>query len=271
MANPFLVSPTVDVIFDDDYNPEGFAEKYSLKFGDNGSAFATLGQIVLDSGDAGKNAQWMLAYQVGAQMNMDKTGLNVAFLYYSLANGEQPNNFSQVTTQDGNTRKTCTGMSAPQPTNCLANPFNVFDGAVWVTFNPGIPITISGDYVENMANTVQQVSPSSIKDQTTAFDLGFIVGKASAPNSAEFGYNYRSIETDATLADLNDSDFGPNGGTNRKGHVVWAAYNLTKATQFKLKYFNTKVKDDNLSPAPITTSDKNPTFNRIQLDFSVKF
>jgi Putative porin len=275
MANPFYVSPTGELVFDDDYNPEGFAETYNLKLGDTGKAFLNIGQFILDSDNspdkAGSGAQWFLGYQVGTKMKVDPVDVNAAILYYSLANGEKPDNFSQTATQDGNTRKPCTAMSAPQPTNCLANPFNVIDASVAVMFNAGLPITVSGDYVENLADTVQSVSPS-IKDQTTAFAIGFKVGKASAPNSYEAGYMYRSVETDATLADLADSDFGPNGGTNRKGHVVWAAYNLTKAAQVKVKYFNTKVKDDNLPPAPIDPpNDTNPTFNRIQLDFSVKF
>jgi Putative porin len=270
MANPFYVSLTGELVWDDDYNPEGFGEKYTLKLGDKGKVFAILGQFILDSDNSpnksGGGGQWLLGYQVGTEMKADPVDVNAAVLFYSLANG-QKDSFNQTATQDGNTRKDCPGGT---PTNCLANPFNVIDAAASVTFNPGLPVTVSGDYVENLADTVQSVSPS-IKDQTTAFAVGFKVGKASNPKSAEMGYMYRSVETDATLADLADSDFGPNGGTNRTGHVVWTAYNFTKATQVKLKYFNTKVKDDNLPPAPISTSDKNPTLNRVQLDFSVKF
>jgi len=270
MANPFTVSLTGELVWDDDYNPEGFGEIYTLKLGDDTKVYGILGQFILDSDNSpnktGGGEQWLLGYQVGTNMKVDPVDVDAAILFYNLANGTK-DSFNQTATQDGNTRKACPGGT---PTNCLANPFNVIDATASVSFNAGLPITVAGDYVENLADTVQSVSPS-IKDQTTAFAVGFKVGKASNANSYEAGYMYRSVETDATLADLADSDFGPNGGTNRKGHVVWAAYNFTKFTQVKVKYFNTKVKDDNLPPAPITASDQNPTFNRIQLDFSVKF
>lgn len=47
------------------------------------------------------------------------------------------------------------------------------------------------------------------------YQAGVIVGKASDPQSWEAAYFYKLVETDATVADLADSDFG-NGGTNRK-------------------------------------------------------
>jgi Putative porin len=274
MSNPFYVNwLSGEIVFDDDYNPEGFAQQYSLKLGENGKLFANLGQVILDNGDAGSNAQWLMGYQVGAKMKMDPVDFNMALLYYNLANGTK-NDFGAAVFQDGNTRTdptTC--YASPQVSSgCqLVNAFNVIDVTVGATFQVGLPITISADYVENLADTIQQASPSNIKDQTTAFGIGFKVGGATKAKTSEFAYTYRSIETDATLADINDSDFGPNGGTNREGHSVWVAYNPTDGTQVKLKYINSKVKDDNLQPAPISSSDKNPTFNRIQLDFSVKF
>ena len=57
---------------------------------------------------------------------------------------------------------------------------------------------------------------------------------------------YKYSETDDTLADLADSDFG-NGGTNRKGHIMWAAYNFTKYLQAKTKYFITEVVNETFS------------------------
>lgn len=67
------------------------------------------------------------------------------------------------------------------------------------------------------------------------------------------------------------SGTGQHNGTNRKGYIVWTAYNLTDSTQLKLKYYNSKIKDDRLKPAPVLASDPNPTNSRTQVDFSVKF
>ena len=259
MANPFYTNS--EIVFDEDYNPEGFAEKYSLKLGDTSQAYATLGQIILDGGGQGATSQWMLAYQVGGEIKTDPAGFNLALLYYSLANGEK-GNFSQVTVQDGNTRKTG---------NALANGFNVIDATGTATIKAAIPVTFLGDYVKNLHNTVQT---ASIKNQDTGYSAGLKVGSASAANTAEFGYMYWALQTDATLADLVYSDWGPNGGTNRKGHIVWTAYNFTKVTQVKLKYFSTQILNDHLPPAPAIAGppvSRNPNFGRVQLDFSVKF
>jgi hypothetical protein len=275
MANPFTVSLTGELVFDDDYNPEGFAEKYSLKLGDTGKAYATLGQVVLDNNNPGATAQWLLGEQVGAEMKMDQVGINLAVLYYSLANGEK-GNFGQApggsVVQDGNTRKTtATCPTTPTATNCtLANPFSVIDATASVTVKATLPVTVSGDYVKNLQSTVQN---ATTKNQDTGYAVGFKVGSASAANTYEFGYMYRVVQTDATLADIADSDWGPNGGTNRKGHIVWTAYNLTKAAQLKLKYFSTQKEKASLPPTVYTgaAANANPSFGRVQLDFSVKF
>jgi hypothetical protein len=275
MTNPFFVNwLSGEMVFDDDYNPEGFSQQYSLKLGDNQKVFVNLGQIILDGGSGSNQSQWLLGEQVGTEMKMDPVNFNAALLFYSLANGEK-SNFSSVIVQDGNTRKgaACT-TTVPSGNPCiLANPFSVIDGTVGVSFNAGLPITISGDYVKNLQDTVEQTSPNSIKNQDTAMGIGFKIGNASAANTYEFAYTYRSIESDATLADINDSDFGPNGGTNRKGHSVWVAYNPTNSTQVKLKYINSKMIKEELktTSAPGSGTNPNPPFNRVQLDFSVKF
>jgi hypothetical protein len=282
MTNPFFINwLTGEMVFDDDYNPEGFAQQYSLKLGDNGKVFANLGQIILDGGGASNAGQWFLGEQIGTEMKMDPVTFNAAVLYYSLANANK-SDFGYGTSifQDGNTRAnlaTCSNTSvvgppAKGPANCrLVNSYNVVDLTAAVMFNAGLPITVSVDGVKNLRDTVQQTSPSSIKNQDTAMGVGFKVGNASAAKTYELAYTYRSIESDATLADINDSDFGPNGGTNRKGHTVWVAYNPTNSTQVKLKYFNTKMIKQDLKTTSVPGSDPNPTFNRVQLDFSVKF
>lgn len=263
MANPFFINLNSELVWDDDYNPEGFAEQYSAKVGSNLKVFANVGQIVLDSsnGATGHDGQWLFGYQAGTELKADPVGFNVAVLYYNLFNGRH-GTFSQSPVQDGNTRL------ADKTT--LANDFNVIDGTAAVSFNAGIPIQIGGELVKNLADTVQSAAPS-IKNKNTASLIGLKVGNAAAANTYEFALMYESIDTDATLADLNFSDFGPNGGTNRKGYMAWAAYNLTDATQFKVRYYNSKIKDDKLPPAPVTAKDPNPTNNRIQIDFSVKF
>jgi Putative porin len=272
MSNPFFVNwLSGEIVFDDDYNPEGFAEQYVLKLGENGKVFANLGQVILDNGDASRNSQWLLGEQIGTEMKMDPVGFNAAVLFYSLANGTKTSAgpFDASVYQDGNTRVPPV-PPATTSTNALANPFSVVDGTVAVMFKAGLPITVSADAVKNLQDTVESTTPS-IKNENTAMAFGLKIGKAGKANTAEFAYTYRSIDADAVLADINDSDFGPNGGTNRKGHSAWVAYDPTDSTQVKLKYINSKIKNEDLLTTKVPGSDPNPTFNRVQLDFSVKF
>jgi hypothetical protein len=61
------------------------------------------------------------------------------------------------------------------------------------------------------------------------------------------------------VADLADADFGT-GGTDRRGDIVWAAYNPSKAVQAKVKFYNT----EKLSPGQ-------DDVKRLQADLVVKF
>ncbi len=262
MGNPFFTNFSSELLFDDDYSPEGFAERYAMRLNSNLKVFANVGQIILDStnGATGHDGQWLLGYQVGTELKSDPVGFNVAVLYYNLANGTN-GNFSQITVQNGNTRDVV---------NALTNPFNVIDGTAAVTFNVGLPVLIAGELVKNLADTVQDAA-QGIKNKNSAYLVGIKLGNAAAANTYEAAFMYESIDTDATLADLNFSDFGPKGGTNRKGYIAWIACGLNDVTQLKLKYYKSKIKDDRLPPAPVLASDRNPANNRIQVDFVVKF
>jgi hypothetical protein len=72
------------------------------------------------------------------------------------------------------------------------------------------------------------------------------------------------METDATVADVADSDFG-DGGLDRRGHILWGAYSLTKYLQFKTKYFITQKESQTGDPS---TKDD---IDRLQVDLVMKF
>jgi hypothetical protein len=112
-----------------------------------------------------------------------------------------------------------------------------------------------------VTNTADTVDASGAETKNSGYQAGLLLGKASDPQTWEAAYFYKQVGTDATLADVADSDFG-NGGTDRKGHIMWAAYNPTKALQMKVKYFKTEREDDSATPNDI---------NRLQADLSVKF
>ena len=173
----------------------------------------------------------------------------------------QTNNFGQAAVQDGNSRVTTASCGTNTTTcpNTLVNDYNVVDVTALFALKLGaFPIALMGDYVTNTADT-KDASGSDTED--SGYQAGLILGKASDPQTWEAAYFYKQVGTDATLADIADSDFG-NGGTGRKGHIAWAAYNPNKAVQVKVKYFKTEIEDDQATPNDI---------NRLQADLSVKF
>lgn len=260
MPNPFFTVYSTDVVWDDDYNPEGFAQNFAWKVGGS-DLFLNLAQIVLDEDSSGKPStdQWLFGQQVGIKAKPLSTVETALAVTYLNAVNTQNNNFGQGACQDGNSRvNACSAATAP---GLLVNDYNVVDVTAQVaTKVASLPVAVMGDYVQNTADT-QSALTGGVDTKASGYQAGLIVGKASDPQTWEAAYFYKAVGTDATLADVADSDFG-NGGTNRKGHILWAAYNPTKVLQVKLKYFKTEIEDDSASPNDI---------NRLQADLSVKF
>jgi hypothetical protein len=262
MPNPFFTHYSSDLVWDDDLNPEGFAESLTLKFG-SAAFFLNLGQFVLDEDSSGKPStdQWLFGQQLGVTIEPVKdVKATLAAAYYNTVNG-QNGTFGQAAVQDGNSR--CVVGPPAVPTGCVANQlvndYNVVDVTAGLGLKLGpLPLMVMGDYVTNTADTKDALGAET---KNSGYQAGLILGKASDAQTWEAAYFYKQVGTDATLADVADSDFG-NGGTDRKGHIIWAAYNPSKALQVKVKYFKTEREDDLATPNDI---------NRLQADLSVKF
>lgn len=254
MPNPFFRSYSSDIVWDDDVTPEGFSESLTFPLSDMISLFVNAGQFVLDEDGADNNDQWLFGEQVGANIGLGKdTKVVLAGAFYNFKNATE-GSFGQPAVQDGNTRVPATAPAIP---TVLVNNYRVLNITAQLALKVGdFPIALQGDYVKNLADT------STDKDK--GYQAGLIVGKASDPQSWEAAYFYKLVETDATVADIADSDFGDNGGTNRKGHIVWVAYNPTKALQLKAKYFITETEDETLPPGE-------KDVDRLQVDLSIKF
>lgn len=264
MANPMWRVYSSDVVWDDDFNPEGFAEQFSYNFHERIGGFANFMQMVLDE-DSGTNAdQWMYGYQVGVKTKiMNETKFNLAAAFYDLHN-ERTGNFSQSATQEGNSRFTGSGVSTATAFFQMLH----LTGEIKTKVGP-LPLSIQGDYVKNIADnsvdprgSLNRVIGSSATE-VVGYQFGAILGKASAAMSWEAAYFFKWSETNATLADIADSDFG-DGGTNRRGHIFWLAFNPREYLQIKAKAFVTEVLRPDLAPGP-------DNINRMQVDMSIKF
>lgn len=256
MPNPFF--RVTELVWDDDLAPEGFAENVTFKVTETIVLFINAGQLVLDEDAADNNDQWLFAEQVGAQIGLGKdTSMTLAGAFYNFKNATR-GTFGQVTLQDGNTRVNPTPTATSLYTDpTLVNNYRVLNLTAEVGIKMAdLPLIFHGDYIKNLADTTT--------DQDTGYQAGLQVGKASNPRTWEVAYFYRITETDATVADIADSDFGANGGTNHRGHVIWIGYSPTKALQLKAKYVVTEVEDETLPPGEDDTK-------RLFLDAVVKF
>ncbi|MFY9222320.1 MAG: putative porin [Blastocatellia bacterium] len=256
MANPFFRSYSSDIVWDDDVTPEGLAQNLTFKMTDAIVLFVNAGQMVLDEDSTDNNDQWLFGEQVGAQIGLSKdTKVTLAGAFYNFKNATR-GTFGQAAVQDGNTRVPPT-PPATAATNILVNNYRVIDVTAQLALKVAdLPLVLQGDYVKNLADTTT--------DKDMGYQAGLIVGKASDPETWEAAYFYKLVETDATVADIADSDFGNNGGTNRKGHIVWIAYSPTKALQWKAKYFTTETEDETLPPGE-------KDVDRLQVDLAIKF
>lgn len=253
MPNPFFTVASTDAMWDDDVNPEGFAENATVAFAGSGKVFVNLAQIVLDEDSAGglSTDQWLFGQQIGVTMEPAKDATTtLAVTYYNFTN-VQNNDFGQATCNPGNTR-----APGACPT-ALLNDYNVLDVTGHLGFKAGgLPIALMGDYLFNTANPKDALGRET---DDAAYHVGVIVGKAADAETWEAAYFHKVMGTDATVADLADADFGA-GGTDRRGDIVWLAYSPTKYLQAKAKFFNT----EKLSPGQ-------DDVRRLQADLVVKF
>jgi hypothetical protein len=186
-----------DLIWDSDMNPEGAVLAYQRDmFGVN--LFTNIGQFAINETTNGHDTS-LGVYQVGVRAPLP-CGIN-AMVVGSLYDYEDVEGFTG-TNWDRNTRLI----------NVLAK----------VKFKAcGLPWQVYFDWVHNNQENDQT---SDLENANDGYAVGVKVGKNKKKGDWSTGYQYKYIEENATLATMNDADFG---GTNRKGHVLKTKYNLT--------------------------------------------
>lgn len=269
MDNPIWRQYSSDVVWDGDFNPEGFSESYSQLVGPV-SVFVNALQMVVDEDSGNNNSegvntgvsntfpnrqrdQWMIGNQIGLEFRLPmESRFRFAYANYDWIN-ERYGDFGAGVNNEGNRR------TVVSSTGSLVNNFNVneFTGALssWVG---KVPVQLQGTYVQNTAAR-SNFNPK----EDTGWQVGGIVGKAGAKKGWEAAYFRKHVRSDATVADVSDSDFG-DGGTNREGNIYWLAYSPQDWLTVSAKYFQTKVINIALAPG-------RDDINRFQLDTVIKF
>lgn len=257
MINPLWRTYSSDVIWDDDFNPEGLGQSVEWLFPDAGmSVFVNGLQMVTDQdSNSGKN-QWEFSGQLGAEAPLPwETRLRMAAAYHKWSDAGR-SSLTPTVVQDGNRRLANGG---------LANAFGVGEVTAQLSGWAGrIPVNVQGTVVRNLvarnfSTPASMVGPLG----RDAYQVGLIVGSAKVKGTWELAYFKKYAQMDATVADVADSDFG-DGGTNRVGHIVWVAYAPRDWMQIKAKAFFTDTIDRQFAPG-----DK--AVNRLQTDLSIKF
>ena len=277
MKNPFKNNYTRDVLFDSDVTPEGFAEQFTWRINPVIRLFANFGQFVLNEEETEERDQWLFGYEGGFEAKLVNSKLRLAVGFYDAINLDA-GGIEEVTLQQFNSRLTAGDKAA-----AYVNDYNVLNlNGSFETEVAGLPVNIQGDWVYNTAgpvscsgigNSVGSCASGNVRveDQDEGYQVGIRLGKARKAKTWEVAYYYKWLQADAVLSAFADSDFG-DGGTNRRGNILWAAYNFTDFLQFKAKFYNTKPLERGLCVGlPVDFNSCNDDIDRLQVDMVWKF
>lgn len=266
-ANPLWQTYSSDLVWDSDFNPEGLGQSVEWFLPSLGGIyFANALQMVTDEDSDSRADQYMLGGQLGAEYRLPAgSRLRFAGALYEWTNS-RINDFSPAAAQNGNRRL---------GTRVL-NDFKVAELTSQLSGWAGsVPVKLQGTFIRNLAAIQEEQAGRGLQGRNHfGYQVGAIVGEAADRKTWEAGYFYKWSESDATVADVADSDFG-NGGTNRKGHIFWTAYSPNDWSQLKFKFFYTTLIANGLPPGSVTAAanpaNKGDDINRLQLDYVVKF
>ncbi len=265
MQNPLWRTYSSDVVWDDDFNPEGFGESIEWVLpGPDMSVFANGLQAVADEdSNSGKN-QWVFSSQFGVEKTLPlESRLRVAGAYHKWSD-ENRSSFGQVTVQDGNRRLTNGSLAARFGVGEVTGQLSSWIGSVPLAFQATVIRNFGQVHNDNIQGPIGR----------DGYQAGLIIGSAKAKGQWEAAYFKKYSQIDSTVADVADSDFG-DGGTNRVGHIAWIAYAPRDWMVLKVKGFVTDALDRSfptvagVTPNAGTNLDK--AINRLQMDLSIKF
>jgi len=266
-----------DMVYDGDLTPEGFTEQYTYKFNDQYGLFANFGQWILAEDNTTANNgtisrgedAFMYGFQVGHTWKIvpKEWELKQAVAIY---------NYEGLQNQAASAANTFTGASIRNSltttaagTVVFAKDYDIFaiNNELKIGILPKLPITLQGEYINNLAANEFQ----------NGYKVGFKLWDAKTKGQYEVGYWYEYLEADANLSLFSDSDFGQ-GGTNTKGHILKAKYNMTDWASVGFAFWHVENVDDFIqasgagSPGAGTAANNQMRVDdRIQVDIVMKF
>lgn len=235
------------LFFDGDVEPEGVAFLY----GDATGPFARAWGYWLEEQSSAADSN-LFGAQLGYAFD---NGLVLAAGYWDYGAIKDQPILSFVGTPAGNSRYSSDSSCNPSPTglsSCYTYDYDiVIADAQWTGRAGRLPLMLFGGYMENL-------DPERLN---TAYNLGFLLGKASDAGSWEFGALYQEVEQDAQLGAMYDSDFA-GGLTQGRGAQLHGAWAPVRNMNIKATYFINDRSYDTASEAD---------YERLQLDLNYKF
>ncbi len=233
------------LIWDGDYNPEGFALTWTP-----GSLFVNASGTWLESDNKKANNTFAYATQAGFKGTLGDAKVTAGLAYQAIDTAGKSPFYGEADDFFGNSF-VCSDPVAG--IGCeYGNDFHTVHGfADLGMMIAEMPVNLFVDYVQN----------TEADDFNTGYAVGLKLGKTSAAGTWDLSYVWQDIEADSTLGLLTDSDFG-GGGTDGKGHVLKGGYGVSKRWSLGITYFSNEV-DGN--------SGNKHDYERIMLDTRFKY
>jgi len=272
------------LVYDGDVTPEGVAEQLVWKFGQDQrhSLFLNAAQFVINeiSGSSDTDG-YLFDVQGGGDFKFGKdpkkpvVRAKIAGGFFWTDNADQG-----VLINDSPNRGNA--VKASGTTTNFLSEFKVLtvrgDLAWKLSDQPffGTPavMTFSGEYAKNLTDAYKNLSGAVTNispDQTEGWTGQIAFGSNRKKAEWQIAYQYKHLEADAVFDSLTDSDWGT-GGTDRKGHVIKATYNLQEWWQLGLTALITEKISDRLNSGHNMSAPRaGEELLRVQVDSVFKF
>jgi hypothetical protein len=256
MLNPFW-QPNLgsSMIYSVDLTPGGVAEQLQWKFGENKQyrLFAQAGQFIGNLFALSEQDNYIFDQQAGIEVRLGKDPKKPRLKITAAGGYFVTDNMNLVKApQDTNLGNTLVAPVAI--TNYLGNfQIGYARGEIaWlVSEQPflGTPavFTISGEYDKNFSS-IYENSSLPPGNATQGWTLQAAFGQCNRKGQWQVLYQFKALEANAIWDAITDSNWGT-GGTDRRGHVIQATYNVLDWWQLRFtSYITEKISS---SPNPV--------------------
>jgi hypothetical protein len=216
--NPFFKSNKSQVIFDNDFNPEGMVYQFR-----KGMYFSTLGIFSYDKKPS--ESVSIDGFQIGLSNSFsDATSFKLALAQYK---------FDKIKGRPAS-EITWNGKIFGNPEDANGNYLNNFNVT---NISAEIKTTIGTQSIPSLF-FIDIVNNKDAKDHERGFQAGI---KLNFNKLWKVTYLYKDVEKNAVFGALVDSTFG-GGGSGHKGHQMTISYPLSKKLTFDFTWFDNKKK-----------------------------